>query len=434
MQLVILAGGKGSRLQSRLGTLPKPLVDVCGRPLLEHQVALARDYGMEEVLLLTGYGAAAIEQYFSERALGVKVRTIAESTPLGSAGAVIAALPMLEERFVVMYGDTMLNVDLDRLSGAHLRSGAEATLFLHPNDHPDDSDLVETDRNGRITAFHPYPHDPNRYYPNQVNAALYVVERRLLENMAVPREPLDFAKQVFPRMLQRGVFLHGYRSPEYIKDAGTPERLDKVIADYQSGKIAAGSLRTPAPAVFLDRDGTLNEEVDRVKTPDQLHMIDGVWDAIRVLNRSAYRSVVITNQPVVARGECTERRLEEIHNKMETLLGRHGAYLDAIYYCPHHPDSGYPGEVRELKIACDCRKPSAGLIEQASREMNLDLSRSWLIGDSTVDVRTARNAGIRSIIVRTGHRGADGRFPDRPDHAAADLRSAVHFIVDERGR
>src|SRR5271165_1041194 len=144
MKLVILAGGKGSRLQSRLGSLPKPLVDICGRPLIERQVALAHEYGIEDVVVLTGYGAAAIDRHFSTGSPGVKVRTIEESTPLGSAGAVIAALPSLDERFMVMYGDTMLNVDLDRFGNAHLRSGAAATLFLHPNDHPHDSDLVET--------------------------------------------------------------------------------------------------------------------------------------------------------------------------------------------------------------------------------------------------------------------------------------------------
>jgi histidinol-phosphate phosphatase family protein len=434
MQLVILAGGKGSRLQGRLGSLPKPLVDICGRPLIEHQVALGVDYAVEEAVLLTGYGASAIEKHFASSNLGVKVRTIEESSPLGSAGAVIAALPSLDERFLVMYGDTMLNVDLDRFVSAHLLSGAAATLFLHPNDHPHDSDLVEVNADGRITAFHPYPHDPDRYYPNLVNAALYVIEKRLLMNWEIPCEPLDFAKHVFPAMLQRGAFLYGYRSPEYIKDAGTPERLDKVIADYRSGRVAAGSLRTPAPAVFLDRDGTLNEEVDRVKTPQELRVIDGVWDAIRLLNRSPYRCVVVTNQPVLARGDCSEEQLQEIHNKLETLLGRHGAYLDAIYYCPHHPHSGYPGEIKKLKIECSCRKPSIGLIEKACREMNLDLSRSWMIGDSTVDIKTARNAGIGSIVVGTGYAGRDGRFPDLPDQAVPDLQSAVHFILDSAER
>ena len=179
----------------------------------------------------------------------------------------------------------------------------------------------------------------------------------------IPQAPLDFGKHVFPAILRRGEFLQGYPSPEYIKDAGTPERLDRVVADYQSGRIQAGSLRTSAPAIFLDRDGTLNREVDRVKNAQELEIIDGVWNAIRRVNQSSYRCVVITNQPVVARGECSLDELRNIHNKLETILGRHGAYLDAIYYCPHHPHAGYEGEVAELKMECSCRKPAAGLIE-----------------------------------------------------------------------
>lgn len=430
MQLVILAGGRGSRLQSRLGSLPKPLVNVAGLPLIDRQILLAKEYGATDAVVLTGYGAAAFDDHFRSVDYGVTVRTMAESSPLGSAGAVIAALPDLDERFLVMYGDTMLNVDLDRFISAHLRSGALATLFLHPNDHPHDSDLVEMDSSGRVSAFHPYPHNPERYYPNLVNAALYVVEKRLFDGWEIPTAPLDFGKHVFPVMLERGAFLQGYPSPEYIKDAGTPERLDRVTADFEAGRIQSGSLRTAAPAIFLDRDGTLNMEVDRVKKAEELEIIEGVWNAVRMVNHSSYRCVVVTNQPVVARGECSVDELRNIHNKLETVLGRHGAYLDAIYYCPHHPHAGYDGEVKDLKIECSCRKPAAGLIEQASREMNLDLARSWLIGDSTVDVRTARNAGLRSIIVETGYSGRDGRFPDAPDHVVPDLETAVRLILD----
>ncbi len=430
MQLVILVGGQGTRLRSRLGSLPKPLADVGGLPLIGHQLLLARDYGVTSAVVLTGYGADAFEQHFRSVDYGMNVRTLAESTPLGSAGAVIAALPELDERFLVMYGDTMLNVDLERFTAAHLRSGALATLFLHPNDHPHDSDLVEMDDSRRITAFHPYPHNPESSYPNLVNAALYVIEKPLLDGWQVPAAPLDFGKHVFPEMLRRGAFLHGYPSPEYIKDAGTPERLDRVAADYLSGRIQSGSLRTATPAIFLDRDGTLNREVNRVKSAGELEIIDGVWNAVRLVNRSSYRCVVITNQPVVARGECSFAGLRAIHNKLETVLGRHGAYLDAIYYCPHHPHTGYEGEVKELKIECSCRKPATGLIEQAGREMNLDLSRSWLIGDSTVDIRTARNAGVGAILVETGHGGKDGSFPDAPDHVFPNLEAAVQFILD----
>ncbi|MGH9612388.1 MAG: HAD-IIIA family hydrolase [Bryobacteraceae bacterium] len=432
MQLVIVAGGKGTRLKERLGGLPKPMVDIAGKPLLEHQVLLARRYGIEDIVLLTGHGAEAICDYFGDGShWGTRIHYFEENQPLGTAGAVLSALDQLAERFIVMYGDTMLNVDLSRFWRAHRASGSAASLFLHPNDHPADSDLVEIDESGYVVAFHPYPHDSSHYYANLVNAALYVIKRDALLPWKGLRDVPDFGKHLFPRMLAEGCALNGYRSPEYIKDAGTPERLDKVIADYESGRIERGSFATAAPAVFLDRDGTLNEEINRVKSADELRVFDGVAAAIRRLNRSEYRTVVITNQPVVARGDCTEAELQRIHNRLETELGREGAYLDAIYFCPHHPDKGFPGERADLKIRCDCRKPETGMIRRAIADLNLDLSRSWLIGDSSADTKTAANAGIPSILVQTGHAGKDSRYPDQPGHVFPNLGAAVRFILGE---
>ncbi|MGH9613743.1 MAG: HAD-IIIA family hydrolase [Bryobacteraceae bacterium] len=432
MQLVIVAGGKGTRLKERLGNLPKPMVDVAGKPLLAHQVLLARNYGIEDIVFLAGHGAEAIRDYFGDGSRwGARIRYFEEERPLGTAGAVLSVADRLAGRFLVMYGDTILNVDLSRFWRSHEASGAAASLFLHPNDHPADSDLVELDENSLVVAFHPYPHDAKRYYANLVNAALYVIERDALLPWKGRTDLPDFGKHLFPHMLAAGAALHGYRSPEYIKDAGTPERLDRVIADYRSGKIERGSFATPAPAVFLDRDGTLNEEVNRVKSAEELRVFDGAAAAIRLLNRSEYRAVIITNQPVVARGDCTEEELHRIHNRLETELGREGAYLDAIYFCPHHPDKGFPGERPDLKIRCDCRKPETGLIRRAVADLNLDLGRSWLIGDSSADTKTAANARISSILVQTGHAGKDGRYPDQPGHVFPDLNAAVRFILGE---
>ena len=434
MQVVIVAGGKGTRLRDRLGGIPKPMVPILGKPLLEHQILLARQHGLSDVLFLLGHGADTIADYFGDGSRwGVRVRSIRETVPLGSAGAVLSAFRDLQERFLVMYGDTMLNVDLTRFWRAHGECGADASLLVHPNDHPHDSDLVEIDERGRITAFHAYPHDPDRYYGNLVNAALYIIQKSALADWQDSSRPLDFGKNLFPKMLSQGRLLQGYRSPEYIKDAGTPERLDSVVADYDSGRIARGSLETPTPAIFLDRDGTLNEEVDRVSHPDAFSMIDGVGGAIRRINQAGYRAVVITNQPVIARGDCTEHDLVTIHNKMETLLGWDGAYVDAILYCPHHPDKGFAGERADLKIACACRKPAIGLIERARVQLNIDLNQSWFIGDSTVDVRTAQNAGLRSILLQTGHGGQDNQYPDRPDYVVPSLAEAVDLALNTAG-
>ena len=431
-QVVILAGGKGTRLRSRIGELPKPLVEIGGVPLLEHQILLAKRHGFTRALVLVNHGAQRIAEYCASKGnWGLELACVHDGEARGTAGATLAAFDRLAAEFLVMYGDTMLDVNLTRFHAAHAAaSGAAATLLLHPNDHPQDSDLVEIDDDGRVTAFHPYPHPPERYYPNLVNAALYWINRESLAPWRGERGMLDFGRDLFPAMLGQGLALRGFRSSEYIKDVGTPSRLDAVCADSRSGKIARASLDRPQAMVFIDRDGTINREVEHLSHPGQLELLPGAAEAIKRLNASDYRCSIVTNQPVVARGDCTLEGLREIHNKLETLLGAAGAFVDRIYHCPHHPDRGFPGERAEFKIDCDCRKPKTGMVERAVREFNVERERSWLIGDASIDVETARRAGLKSVLVETGCAGLDYRAWAIPDATVPGLPQAVSYILE----
>ncbi|MGC3959368.1 MAG: HAD-IIIA family hydrolase [Verrucomicrobiota bacterium] len=439
-QVAILAGGLGKRLRELLGDLPKPMIPIAGRPLLEHQIELARRHGFTRIAIFACYRADIIQNHFGDGSKwGVQLDYIIEREPLGTAGAVCDQLAALDDRFLVMYGDTMLNVDLRRFWQAHENAHAAATLFLHPNNHPLDSDLVEVDAANRITAFHNRPHDPNRFFQNLVNAGLYVVDKSALTDFAAlvksqPPRIWDFGKDLFPALIAKGENLLGYNSPEFIKDIGTPDRFRWVCAQYDSGIIQRGSFETPTPAVFVDRDGTLIEEVTKhgITSPDQLQLIPGAAEAIHALNQAGLRVVVVTNQPAVAKGMATEADVEAQHRKLETLLGREHAFVDRIYFCPHHPEKGFPGERPELKIDCACRKPKIGMIQQAAAELNLDLSASWLIGDTTTDVQTAKNAGLKSILVQTGYGGKDGRHAVTADAVAPNIHEAVKLLLGLR--
>jgi histidinol-phosphate phosphatase family protein len=434
-QLIILAGGAGTRLRARLGDLPKPMIPVAGKPLLEHQVGLAKKHGFTDLIFFVHHRADLIEQYFGDGAkFGVKIRHVLEKEPLGTAGAVLAGLEFLADRFVVMYGDTMVNVDLQRLWHAHENARAAATLLLHPNDHPFDSDLVEVDADSRVVAFHNRPHPPEVWRQNLVNAGLYVLEKSAISEFRSQNSEartIDFGKDIFPELVARGEKLLGYNSPEFIKDIGTPERYDRICDQFAAGIVQRSSLATPQRAVFLDRDGTLIPDKDCLRNADGLELLPGVAEAIHELNHNGWRTVVVTNQPVIAKGFCDEAELQRIHNKLETLLGREHAFLDRIYFCPHHPEKGFPGERPELKIACDCRKPKTGMIKKAVAELNLDLSQSWFIGDTTTDVQTARNAGVKSVLLRTGHGGADARHAVQPDFSSDNLLDAVKLILSQ---
>lgn len=434
-QAIILAGGKGTRLKERLNGLPKPMVDICDLPLIERQILLLKKYDFTNIIILVNYAAEQITSYCKKNNnWGIDIKCIDDGHPRGTAGATIKILDLLNSDFLVMYGDTMLDVDLDKFYKFHKSEvDISASLFLHPNDHPSDSDLVEIDNKERIIKFHSYPHNPEKYYFNLVNAALYWINKSSLDKWVNTNTYLDFGKDIFPSMLEMGLYLKGYRSFEYIKDCGTPSRLDKVLKDFKSGKINRAKLSLKGKAVFIDRDGTINEEVNHLSDINLFKLIPKSDEAIKLLNLNEYRTCVVTNQPVIARGDCSINELSEIHKKMETLLGNKGAYIDRIYYCPHHPDSGFEGELKNYKKKCNCRKPNVGMILKATAELNIDLSSSWFIGDSTSDVLAAKNSGIKSILVETGYAGLDGKYNVSPDFVSRDFFNAAKFITSDFG-
>jgi mannose-1-phosphate guanylyltransferase/phosphomannomutase len=432
MKVVILNGGKGTRLG--LCDRPKPMVPVAGRPLLERLVEVARQSGFKDFVFLNGHLAEVIETHFGDgRAFGVGIEHVREPAPIGTAGAIRAARSLLDETFIVLYGDILIDVDLMHFANAHRASGAMASLFVHPNDHPHDSDLVEAAADGRIQHFFSKPHGDATVLPNLVSGALYVIDPAAIPY--IPSEgSSDWGHDVFPAMLQAGCHLHAYRSIEYAKDIGTPERLAKGEADLTSGRVERASRRHARPAIFIDRDGVLNEEVNGVHVTEQLQVIKGVGAALRAVNRAGIPAVCVTNQPDIAKGLMTFDALARVFAKLDTELARDAAYLDLVYYCPHHPERGWPGEVTELKISCDCRKPQPGLLRSAAKEHNLNLAASWLVGDRYADIQAAKTAGAKAVLVRTGYSGSDrALFNCEPDHIAADLPAALSFILKAIG-
>jgi D,D-heptose 1,7-bisphosphate phosphatase len=430
-QAVILAGGQGTRLKAISGDLPKSMVPVLGKPLLQHLIEQCVKYGILDIKLLVSYKKEVIEDFVGNGSqYGAAVQYFAEDTPRGTAGALVDALPKLDKQFLVIYGDTFFDIDLSAFWGFHQDQAADASIFLHPNDHPHDSDLVEIDSNLQVKKIHSYPHD-TQWRSNLVNAAVYMFNKGALENFSFVSDKPDIAKELFPLMLRHEKKLYGYLSTEYIKDMGTPERLSKVERDINSGKVESLKKQIPKAAIFLDRDGVINKEVNHLSRAEEFELIDGVADAICQINAAGVLAVVVTNQPVIARGELNESGLQIIHNKMDTLLGKEGAYIDRLYYCPHHPDSGFEGEIKAFKCNCNCRKPEPGMFIKARDDLNIALERSWVIGDSTRDILAAKNAKMKSVLVKTGYAGKDGSYKVNPDFVSEDLSEAVQLILKE---
>ncbi len=426
MKAVILAGGKGTRLKDVVKDIPKPMAYIGDKPILQHQIELLHRYGIKDIILLIGYLGHVIQDYFGDGSnFGVNIDYFIEEKPLGTAGGIKEVEDKLGSDFLALNGDVMLDINLNKLIEFHHSRNSSATLVLHPNDHPQDSDLVEIDNTCRISKFYSKPHNPNKYFKNLVNAGVYVLSSKALKYIEKGVTSI-LGKDVFPVMASQET-IYGYVSAEYMKDMGTPDRFKAVCQDHVNGKIRKLNNENPRPAIFLDRDGVVNEYKHLLHNIEDMILYDDTGPAIKKINKSEYLAIVITNQSVIARNLCSVDELEEIHRKLDILLGRKCAKLDALYYCPHHPDSGYPGENSKYKIECDCRKPKTGLITRAREKFNIDLEHSYLIGDSCRDILCGKNAGVKTIGLKRGEGCKAG--DTEPDYLFDTLSDAVDFIL-----
>ncbi len=434
MKAVIAAGGKGLRIRSVTAALPKPMIPIEGRPVLEREIACLQEQGFRDIIITVSHLAGHIMDYFGDGSrFGVRIRYFVEETPLGSAGALLKLRGELTEDFLLLNADALFDVDFRRFARFHKEKGGLVTLFTHPNAHPYDSGVLITDDQGAVKQWLTKEDARPQWYKNRVNAGLHIISPSVIDAARARADEagsapgdgplkLDLDRQVLKPLCGTGK-MFCYDSPEYVKDMGTPDRYESVCRDFAAGRVQARNLRRRQKAIFLDRDGTINRYVGFLRDIDEFVLIDGAAEAIARINRSGYLAIVVTNQPVIARGEVTFAQMEEIHNKMETLLGREGAFLDGIYICPHHPHRGYPGEVAALKIDCDCRKPKPGMLLKAARDFNIDLTQSWMVGDSENDILAGMAAGCRAALI--GDR-AEGR-----ETAFASLKDFVEAVLPE---
>ena len=447
IKAVIMAGGFGTRFAALtkqmakenpnlfrdssgfpVDDIPKPLAPIDGVPILESEIETLVSQGFTEIIITVSHLAQTIIDYFGDGS-GISPATgehfnchityYIEETPLGNAGALWKIYDELSDTFLLLNADSLFDIDFNRIVAYHQENDALVTLFTHPNSHPYDSGLIIADNNHIVTDWLTKEDVRPEYYNNRVNAGLHVMSKEALDKAVCISGievdkigttdastgkvyKVDLDRQVLKPLVKNTKNVLAYDSPEYVKDMGTPERFVAVCHDFESGVVKAKNLRNKQKAIFLDRDGTINKYVGFLRNIDDFELIPGIAEAIKKINNSGYLCIVITNQPVIARGEVTVEELNTIHKKMETLLGQQGAYIDGLYYCPHHPDKGFTGEVPELKIDCDCRKPKPGMALRAAEDFNIDISKSWFIGDGKNDIECGMNAGCKGEVLYEG--------------------------------
>jgi histidinol-phosphate phosphatase family protein len=374
-QAVILAGGRGTRMQPLTDTRPKAMIEFHGKPFLEYVIELLRDQGFSEILLLLGYLPDVIVRHFGDgTAHGVSITySITEPDDLTAHRMKVAA-PELHDLFLLLYCDNYWPLQMDDLWRRYRRSGNPAQITVYANEDGYSRDSVIVAEDGTVEVF-----DRTRTTPglSGVEISYAILPRTVLD--LLPEQDELFEQAVYPQLVARrelGAFVtrHRYYS------VGTVAKLPLTEAFFAR-----------LPTVFLDRDGVLNEKPPRaeyVRAPDEFRWLPGALDALRELSDAGFRVIVVSNQAGIARGAMTEADLEAVHRKLRAEAEEAGGRIDAIYYCPHGWDEG-----------CDCRKPNPGMLFRAQREHHLDLTRTTFIGDDERDAEAAIAAGCTPVLV-----------------------------------
>jgi D,D-heptose 1,7-bisphosphate phosphatase len=371
------------------------MIKVYGKPVLQWQIERLVEQGIKDIIIVIGFLGNIIENYFKDGSeYNCSITYIKETIPLGTAGALFYLKHDIDDDFLLINGDMVFDIDIDRFSSFHREHGSVATIFTHPNNHPYDSGIIVADSDHKVIRWIS-KEDERLWYKNRVNAGLHILSSRIFKYISDTPTKLDLDRDILNKLIPSGE-LFSYDSPEYVKDMGTPERYSEVENDIREGIVKAKNLNNKQRALFLDRDGTINKYKGFLTDIDEFELNDGIDEIIKQANKKGWLVIVVTNQPVIARGDVTWDELNKIHNKMETLLGEQGVYIDDIFICPHHPDKGFPGERTEYKIDCECRKPKPGMLIAAAIKYNINLTDSIIIGDSDSDIAAGDTVGCQA--------------------------------------
>jgi D-glycero-D-manno-heptose 1,7-bisphosphate phosphatase len=389
VQCIILVGGQGTRLGDTVRDIPKPMLDIMGKPFLIYLIRELARFGLTNFLLLAGYQADIIRDFFTAPDTGlpegVSVTVLVEKEPMGTGGALREASNHLEPNFLLCNGDSICLFNLLRMTAPLKYSKSLARMALMPIGHNTRYGQVVVDA-GLVTGFSERSGDSG---PSVMNTGIYFMRREILDAISPGKSSLEV--DVFPKLAAEGLLEAEQVSPRFFIDIGIPEDLERA-----KHAIPRALFR---PAAFFDRDGVLNHDLGHVHTISDFHWVDGAKESILACNEAGYLVFVVTNQAGIAKGYYPESAMRALHAHMQAELRALGAHIDAFAFCPHHPEASVP----EFRCICSCRKPAPGMILRLCEDWNVDLSASFMIGDKSTDLDAAAVAGISCDLFSGGN-------------------------------
>lgn len=396
--VAILAGGLGTRLRSKVSDKPKVMAEIRGQPFLKYLLDQLNETGSREAVLCIGYLGDQIREKFGSTYGNLKLNYSQESFPLGTAGAVRLAKPLLKsDTVMVMNGDSFCDCDFRKFLKFHKSKKANVSLLLTKVSDTSRFGQVNIDKKGRVVSFE----EKGKKGAGWINGGIYLISRSYLSQIPQKRV-VSFEREIFPQWINTGIY--GYQSRGCFIDIGTPE----------SYKLAEQFFKR---FVLLDRDGTIILQRHHLVDVNEIELIPKAGRALKMLHNLGLGLLIITNQSVVGRGHINLNDLEKIHKRMFDLLSKEDANVDGIYFCPHTPEDN-----------CSCRKPRLGLIKKAKKVHKFDPKLCFVIGDKAIDIGLGQKMGATTFLVRTGYGAEVDLNKTNPDYVVDDLMEAAKII------
>lgn len=428
--VVIVCGGVGSRLTSAGILTPKSLLKIGPDTLIFSQINNFYKFGIYNFYFLLGNGAQDIISHLKiihSQFPNANFEYITDKKFRGTAGGILENLELLPEKFFVLYGDIYINIDIPNML-SRINVDFDFVFIYRPTDHPFDSNLLRIDEHGKVLEILEKGHFNQETDSRKANVGLMVCNRRVFrEKIEVTNGQIDLEKDIITKNFKK-LSVFGLKLIGYARDIGTSERLNRTKTDI---KLGIDSI-SKSGIVFLDRDGTINRDIGFFSKPHDFEFLPGTIEAVKLLNLSNFYTVVVTNQSAIARNISSYDEVLEIHYHINRELSKSEAYIDNFYFCPHHPDIGYPEENPYFKRKCECRKPNPGMIFNALLDYEINPELCWLVGDSLRDIDAANRANVKSILISqdTEINETKNNF-NLPDYRSDDLLSSIKRILND---
>ena len=424
MQAVIICGSKGTRLKSTIGNTPKALVKFNKKENLRRQIEILKKNGVKNFVFLVNNFEHEISSYLKKN-FKDKFIIHKDKDYFGTGGCLYSARNFLKKKFLIIYSDIYFDFNFKRFVNKSIKKKSILSCVVHANDHPQDSDTVDLDNNFYIKKINKKNSGEDKIN-NAISGVYFANKNFLYKFKFIKNNNYDLVNDVVVKLLKKKCNIFAYKSIEYIKDFGTPERINTVTKDIKKNKIKNLNYFYKTKAVFLDRDGVINYENSEPKNLKNFKIFPSALIAIKKLNDNKIPCFIVSNQSGLAKGQFNLSEFFKVIFKLDKKLSEIGAYVDDFLICPHFTKLKYTNT--NESFFSNHRKPNPGMIKTLSKRYGINMKKSFMIGDSDRDILAGKKAGLKTILVASP-KIKDYKLNIYPNYKKNNLYDAVNLVL-----